>query len=297
MKRLQPGDVHPPVSCFRQPQRFSLRGRSPRCCGLGFSETPHGTRDNTDFPGPVRKSDARLRLASRPSPGVTACRTRGVLVVRATPSFLPLVRHRGGVSSPPFGPPFTPLLRGGRSLHTDPCGKATKPMRKPSTKILVDSDAAVGTGHVAWACFPNRAAIPCWFSSRTTIPAYMLSSPSGATPNPPPPFFSLASSACPSVASGSRLREEPVTRAPFPHGRPPPIIRPVDRDRQAVLSHSSTGEHWNSPRPSGWTAGGSGNDRNNRSDQTWYRQNTRRARGQHYGTRGEGQGRQGNGIR
>ena len=170
-------------------------------------------------------------------------------------------------------------------------------MRKPSTKILVDSDAAVGTGHVAWACFPNRAAIPCWFSSRTTIPAYMLSSPSGATPNPPPPFFSLASSACPSVASGSRLREEPVTRAPFPHGRPPPIIRPVDRDRQAVLSHSSTGEHWNSPRPSGWTAGGSGSDRNNRSDQTWYRQNTRRARGQHYGTRGEGQGRLGNGMR
>ena len=27
VKRLQPGDVHPPVSCFRQPQRFSLGRR------------------------------------------------------------------------------------------------------------------------------------------------------------------------------------------------------------------------------------------------------------------------------
>ena len=28
-----------------------------------FSETPHRTRDNTDFPRPLRKGEARLRLA------------------------------------------------------------------------------------------------------------------------------------------------------------------------------------------------------------------------------------------
>ena len=38
-------------------------------------------------------------------------------------------------------------------------------------------------------------------------------------------FYSLAFSTCPSVGSGSSLREEPVTGAPFPRGRPPPIIR------------------------------------------------------------------------
>ena len=92
----------------------------------------------------------RRRLAlSAPRTARRGAAREGEEVEGATPSFLPLVRHRGGVSGPPFGPPFTPLLRGGRSLHTDPCGKATKPMRKPSTKILVDSDAAVGTGHVA----------------------------------------------------------------------------------------------------------------------------------------------------
>jgi len=43
-----------------------------------FPETPHQTRDNTDFPHPLRKSEARLRLAGPPVPGATARRTRGV---------------------------------------------------------------------------------------------------------------------------------------------------------------------------------------------------------------------------
>ena len=34
--------------------------------------------------------------------------TGGVLVVRATPQFLALVRHRGGVGGPPLGPPIPP---------------------------------------------------------------------------------------------------------------------------------------------------------------------------------------------
>ena len=52
-----------------------------------FNQTPHQTWDNTDFPRPLRKSEVRLRLACPPSPGVTVCRPRGALVVRATPVF------------------------------------------------------------------------------------------------------------------------------------------------------------------------------------------------------------------
>ena len=52
-----------------------------------FSETPHPTRDNADFPCLMRQSEARLRLTGPLPPGVTARRTRGMLVVRATPPF------------------------------------------------------------------------------------------------------------------------------------------------------------------------------------------------------------------
>ena len=53
-----------------------------------FSETPHGTRDNTDFPRPMRKSDARLRLACPP-----LARRAGA----------PHERGAGGGSDPPTG--------------------------------------------------------------------------------------------------------------------------------------------------------------------------------------------------
>ena len=52
-----------------------------------FHETPHQSGDNTDFPRPLRQSEARLRHGVRASPGATARRTGGVVVVRATPGF------------------------------------------------------------------------------------------------------------------------------------------------------------------------------------------------------------------
>ena len=67
VKRLQSSDVHPAVSRIRQPQRFSLRGWSPRCCGLDFPETSHWTRNDKHFPRPLRKGESRLCLA-RPPP-------------------------------------------------------------------------------------------------------------------------------------------------------------------------------------------------------------------------------------
>ena len=69
----------------------------------------------------VRCGRAKRGCASRvpPSHGATARRTGGVLVVRATPPFLALMRHRRGVDGPTDGPP-TPPVWGGRSHHSDP---------------------------------------------------------------------------------------------------------------------------------------------------------------------------------
>ena len=72
-----------------------------------FPEMPHQARDNRDFPRPLRESEARLRLTGPPSPGATARRTRGVLVVRATPPFSALVRHRGGLAVSPHSSRLT----------------------------------------------------------------------------------------------------------------------------------------------------------------------------------------------
>ena len=93
---------------------------------LDFPETPHQTRDNTDFPRPLRKSEARLRLACPPPP-------------LAWRNGAPHERGAGGESDPPFlgagaargrakgdggRDTLCPPLRGGRSHHSDPYGKA-----------------------------------------------------------------------------------------------------------------------------------------------------------------------------
>ena len=82
----------PPVArvggaCFQQPQHFSLRGRSLAVVVGDFPETPHWTRDNTDFPRPMRHSDARLCLACPPP---------------ARRASAPHERGVGGGSDPPF---------------------------------------------------------------------------------------------------------------------------------------------------------------------------------------------------
>ena len=46
------------------------------------------------------------------------------MVEGATPPFWPLVRRGGGQRWTGVRTPFASPLRGGRSLHSDPCGKA-----------------------------------------------------------------------------------------------------------------------------------------------------------------------------
>ena len=51
---------------FGHPQRDSLRGHSFTVVVPGMPETPHQTRDDTDFPCRLWKSEAKLRLACPP---------------------------------------------------------------------------------------------------------------------------------------------------------------------------------------------------------------------------------------
>ncbi len=81
-------------SCYVQ--RLSLRGRSLAVVVRDFPETPHQTRNNTDFPRPLRKGEARLRLACPP-----LARRNGA----------PHERGAGGESDPPFFPAGAPRAR------------------------------------------------------------------------------------------------------------------------------------------------------------------------------------------
>ena len=75
-----------------------------------FTETPHQTRDNKDFPRRLRQALRGCAPRVPPSPVAAARRTRGEKVVRATPAFSPLVRHEEGQRWRPIAP------RAGRSL-------------------------------------------------------------------------------------------------------------------------------------------------------------------------------------
>ena len=79
----------------------------------------------------VAGDKAKRGCASRvpPSLGVTARRTRGVLVVRATPSFLALVRHERGVRWPGLWPPYPPSKAGVAPSTVIPTGRTSSRRR------------------------------------------------------------------------------------------------------------------------------------------------------------------------
>ena len=70
---------------------------------------PQRTRVGTDYPSPMGQSPVRWRhRLSAPRTERRGAAQEGEMVVRATPPFLPLVRHRRRVRGPPLGPPLTP---------------------------------------------------------------------------------------------------------------------------------------------------------------------------------------------
>ena len=119
-----------------------------------FHETSHRTRDNTDFPRPLRNSEARLCLAVPLPPGVTPRRTRGVLVVRATPHLFAAGAPSGaGTGGSPGGnftgvTPLPPLAEEVALTTVIPGGKAQ--MKTWSQVILINlALTAVGCAGVA----------------------------------------------------------------------------------------------------------------------------------------------------
>ena len=105
-------------SCYAQ--RLSLRGRSPRRCGWGLSRNAASDAGQHGFPA----SAATMRSEAAPRVSPLAWRNGA-----------PHERGAGGESDPPLfrhwcatgegkgGGPLPPV-RGGRSHHSDPCGKA-----------------------------------------------------------------------------------------------------------------------------------------------------------------------------
>ena len=94
-----------------------------------FSETPHWTRDNTDFPRPLRPTEAGLRLA-RPPPvhrgGAPHGRGAGG---GSDPRLFAADAPREGARPDRPSDPLPPSFRG-RSHHSDPFGKAEMKTRR-----------------------------------------------------------------------------------------------------------------------------------------------------------------------
>ena len=76
----------------------------------------------------------------------------------ATPLFGPLVRHRGESLVRPYVRTSPPPLWGGRSLHSDPCGKAIEPMMKSTFMILMAAAATTGIARTIWT--PHERRLP-----------------------------------------------------------------------------------------------------------------------------------------
>ena len=95
---------------------LSQRAR-PRCCGRGLARKALLEAGWHGFPASAAtKRNEAAPPVSAPRP---AHLTGEKKVVRATPRFLALMRHRSRLSGPPSGPPLNPP-REGRSHHRDP---------------------------------------------------------------------------------------------------------------------------------------------------------------------------------
>ena len=68
----------------------------------------------------------------------------------ATPRFLALVRHRGGVSGPPFGPPLTPPLGGVAPTTVIPAGRRPGSVDRVELRDAINSRSRMAM-YYSWA--------------------------------------------------------------------------------------------------------------------------------------------------
>ena len=154
-----PGGARQWRTLLPPPTPFSRRA-GPLSVVVGqFSETPYQTRDTTEQPRLMRLSEARLRLACPPSgPPNGVAHRRGCWWCERPPPFLALVRHGRGLGGARTDAPPTLPFWGGRSHHSDPCGKAEV---KTWSQVILVNLALAAVGLRAWLDpWPARGEVP-----------------------------------------------------------------------------------------------------------------------------------------
>ena len=112
------------VHAFDNPNTALSEGEALPAVVQSLPGNPRWKRVSKDSPRPLRQNERGCAPRVPSSPGASVRRTRGVLVEGATPPFWTLVRHRRALTGARSGARLTPAS-GGRSLHSDPCGKAS----------------------------------------------------------------------------------------------------------------------------------------------------------------------------
>ena len=122
-----------------QPQHCTIRGRSPRRCGRGFtwkSALGVGWHGFPESSGVKRSRAPPPRVPPRPERRRAA--REGGMVEGATPCFLPLVRHRAGVGGAPQWSHHLPSPVGVAPSTVIPAGRR---LSQPSTPVATMSEA------------------------------------------------------------------------------------------------------------------------------------------------------------
>ena len=138
--RLQSRVVHAGGARVWQTQNCTIRGRSPRRCGRGYSWKSALDAGWYGFPKFSAVERRRVPACVSPaSPGASARRTVGGVGGGSDPPFFAAGAAPGrGRWCTRMATP-SPLPCGGRSLHSDPCGKTVESAKKLTARAACHS--------------------------------------------------------------------------------------------------------------------------------------------------------------
>ena len=168
MTRLQSRVVHAGGARVWQPQNCTIRGRSPRRCGRGYSWKSALDAGWHGFPESSAVKGSRASACVSPaSPGAPARRTVGGAGGGSDPFFGRWCATGQGTWCARMVTP-SPLPVGGRSLHSEPCGKAAEPARKRIWKWKIRGRFS-GRHGPSWNSLPWRKRRRCCALQRWPI--------------------------------------------------------------------------------------------------------------------------------
>ena len=136
------GDTATTSRCARRwctlltPQRSTLRGRRPRRCGPGCAWKSALDAGWHGFPesSTVKRSRASDCVSPTSPSAAAAPHGRGRWWRERRPFFRRWYTTGQGELVHPYGHTISPSPLGGRSLHSDPCGKAVESAKKPTAE-------------------------------------------------------------------------------------------------------------------------------------------------------------------